>query len=356
MVNEHEDCPHGMMPAFCAVCRGDVARDGRSSPPTLEQLRRRFPTASSITPAVRKRANALRGAFLREHPVAHERDLDFRDKYARIFSKEGLRTADPADLRYFANNDRICNPGRMDAFNRAWDAAGDAEAASRVREVLEYLLYGDGDLEDRLTDLIDPASGRGFTGFREALLTKALCMVHPDRFLPIVKYTGKGGKLELAKWVLDLDLPRPSTTSWTIGRLIIWSNDLLLQAAGEGLGDDERVGEFLWWAKDRAGAPPTADGDAVLTFRDDDDAFLRWRAEHPFGWIVNADRQPKASYIVLHRVGGCGHLEDLSGELTWTSSYIKICSDDQFELMEHVRELTGGAPTHCLSCLDSEAL
>ncbi len=65
----------------------------------------------------------------------------------------------------------------------------------------------------------------------QALLTKVLCIAEPRRFLPIVKYTGAAGKKEIAETVFGLRLPEPEATSFTIGRLIIWSNDLLMNAA-----------------------------------------------------------------------------------------------------------------------------
>ena len=94
------------------------------------------------------------------------------------------------------------------------------------------------------------------TGFKEALLTKVLCMFEPSRFLPINKYTGAEGKKEIAEWVYGLQLPSPEQTAWTIGRLIIWSNDLLLELAGTGFMDTEHAAGFLWYAKDRV--PRTA--------------------------------------------------------------------------------------------------
>ena len=102
-------------------------------------------------------------------------------------------------------------------------------------------------MDDRLTDLIEARRGIGMKGFREALLTKVLCMVEPQRFIPILTYTSKAGKREYAKWVYDLDLPEPAAVSWTIGQLIFWSNDLLVELAGEGFEHAEHVGEFLWW-------------------------------------------------------------------------------------------------------------
>jgi hypothetical protein len=104
-------------------------------------------------------------------------------------------------------------------------------------------------IEDRLTNLIIGHRGLGFVGSREALDTKVLCMVGPNRFLPITSCTGNAGKREIAKWVYDLRLPDPEATSWTIGRLVFWSNGLLLELVGEGF-DTEHAAGFLRWAKD----------------------------------------------------------------------------------------------------------
>lgn len=87
-------------------------------------------------------------------------------------------------------------------------------------------------------------------GFRESLLTKVLCIVHPDRFLPILVYTGSAGKREIAEKVFGLRMPAPESVSWTPGRLSYWSNDLLRELAGDGFVDTVHVAEFLWWAKD----------------------------------------------------------------------------------------------------------
>ncbi|MFB7467698.1 hypothetical protein ACFCZ1_30110 [Streptomyces sp. NPDC056224] len=39
--------------------------------------------------------------------------------------------------------------------------------------------------------------------------------------------------------------------NWTRGRLILWSNDLLLDLAGEGFTNRQHAAAFLWWAKDQ---------------------------------------------------------------------------------------------------------
>jgi hypothetical protein len=90
------------------------------------------------------------------------------------------------------------------------------------------------------------------TGFKEALLTRALCVMYPDRFLTILKYTTEaGGKREIARMVYGLELPAPESVNWTRGRLILWSNDLLHALVGEGFANQQHAAAFLWWAKDQ---------------------------------------------------------------------------------------------------------
>ncbi|MFE5486499.1 hypothetical protein [Streptomyces sp. NPDC056527] len=65
--------------------------------------------------------------------------------------------------------------------------------------------------------------------------------------------TEAGGKCEIARMVYGLELPGPESVNWTLGRLILWSNDLLLDLAGEGFANRQHAAAFLWWAKDRLG-------------------------------------------------------------------------------------------------------
>ena len=69
--------------------------------------------------------------------------------------------------------------------------------------------------------------------------------MHPDRFLAIVTYDQKA---EMARAVYGLELPPQDRVAWTIGRLVVWSNDLLNELTGEGFADRPHAGAFLWWA------------------------------------------------------------------------------------------------------------
>ncbi len=247
----------GRIRVLCTSCghvwlRGEAKRVYRSAT-TIHDLRRQFPSPDDVLPEVRLRVEDLKQQFLVERPEARPEVLAFWSKYAQLFSEQGLGTADPQDLKDFANSNVGANPGNMSVFNTEWNTIGDAEAAARTADSIRYLLYGpEGTyLEDRLTQLIEGDRGLGMTGFREALLTKVLCVVYPERFLPIVKYTGVAGKKEIAERVFDLRLPDPESTSFTIGRLVIWSNDLLMELVGD-LGHNTQASQFLWWAKDQA--------------------------------------------------------------------------------------------------------
>lgn len=52
-----------------------------------------------------------------------------------------------------------------------------------------------------------------------------------------------------------LELPAPETVNWTLGRLILWSNDVLHALAGDGFATQQHSAAFLRWAKDQPDGP-----------------------------------------------------------------------------------------------------
>ncbi|GAA1538452.1 hypothetical protein [Kribbella lupini] len=196
-----------------------------------------------LDPVVVARAEVLKTEFLETvraepYPAVEE----YWAKYQEVFRGGGTAQ----DLKDFANSPVGGSPGNMSVFNRAWNEIGPATAETVVRESIDHLLSGPGELEDRLTELIRE---RGFPGFRETLLTKVLCVMYPDRFLTLLKYAGALGKQGVARQVWRLELP--NATRSTIGELIVESNDLLLALVGEGFGSAQHASSFLWWARDR---------------------------------------------------------------------------------------------------------
>jgi len=93
--------------------------------------------------------------------------------------------------------------------------------------------------------------------------------------------------------------------------------------------------------------------DGVVSFLDDDDGYLRWLEAHPDGYVVNSDRKPGASYVVLHRVE-CRSINPavLAGgaEKTWTIAYRKTCADGVGSLRQWVNDQVGDDAKACGRC------
>ena len=195
-----------------------------------------------------RRALDLKERFLREvQPEPDPKVAPYWAHYQEVFSAEVLPTADPDELKRFANDPTGVYSGIMTVFNNAWNA-DPAEGARLLRLVIDHLLRGPGELEERLTDLILGRVPYSMPGFKEALLTKVLCVTNPDRFLTIVTYDQKR---IMASAIYGLDLPPADAVTWTIGRLVVWSNDLLRDLTGDGFVDQQHSAHFLWWAKDQ---------------------------------------------------------------------------------------------------------
>ncbi|MFJ4790067.1 hypothetical protein [Streptomyces sp. NPDC088794] len=221
---------------------------------SFTDLKARFPKPEDLEPQWLERAARLKEQYLATKPGFDPEVAAYWARYQKIFSPDGLLTCDPRSLKDFANSDVGAHPGNQATFNSAWNAMGDTAAGESTRQTIEHLLYGPAEvpLEDRLQELLAGTRPFAMTGFKEALLTRVLCVVQPDRFLSILKYTTQaGGKREIARMVYGLELPAPESVNWTLGRLILWSNDLLHSLVGEGFANQQHSAAFLWWAKDQ---------------------------------------------------------------------------------------------------------
>ncbi|HET6394797.1 MAG TPA: hypothetical protein VFG13_18360 [Blastococcus sp.] len=244
----------------CAECghewlRGEARRDpGRPAVQTINSLHAAFPTTLDVRPDVRERVALLASEFRIDHRGPATEAADQLARYQELFSRDGLPGASPDDLLEFATTDVVANAGNMSGLTRAWKTQGADKAAQKVRDSIEFLLHGPESLrvEDRLTQLID-GKKVGFPSFnKEPLLTKVLCVSDPARFLPILRYSAPtDGKKEIVKLVFELDLPPAEKVGWTVGRLSVWSNDLLRSLIGNDIPDLRQATTFLHWAKTR---------------------------------------------------------------------------------------------------------
>ena len=244
----------------CAACgnewlRGEARRDpSRPAVQTSDSLHAAFPTPLDVRPDVRERVALLASEFRIDHRGPATDAADQLARFQELFSPEGLPGASPDDLLEFATTDVVASAGNMSGLTRAWKTQGADKAAQKVRDSIEFLLYGPDSLrlEDRLTQLID-GKKVGFPSFnKEPLLTKVLCVAEPERFLPVLRYSAPtDGKKEIVKLVFELDLPPAEKVAWTIGRLSVWSNDLLRSLVGNDIADLQQATKFLAWAKTR---------------------------------------------------------------------------------------------------------
>ena len=84
-------------------------------------------------------------------------------------------------------------------------------------------------------------------------------------------------------------------------------------------------------------------------FVNDDDGYLRWLSENPDGFVVNSNRDPVSSYLILHRAS-CKWI-NTSARTNWTTTgYIKTCSNDLTALTDWAAREVGGSLKPCKSC------
>jgi len=91
-------------------------------------------------------------------------------------------------------------------------------------------------------------------GFKESLLTRVLCIVYPeDSSRSCSSRPGMPASARSLARCGASNFPTQGRTHMTIGRLAVWSNDLILGLVGaEDFKTQQHAAAFLWWAKDQA--------------------------------------------------------------------------------------------------------
>lgn len=101
------------------------------------------------------------------------------------------------------------------------------------------------------------------------------------------------------------------------------------------------------------GADPSAElpGSAhIVLFRDMDEDYRKWVGTHPGGYILNCERQPRPSYLMLHRTS-CGWIKrPIDNGDRLTAAYIKVCSDGQASLRQWAKQAMDGDARSCGLC------
>ncbi|WP_291081554.1 hypothetical protein [Dietzia sp. UBA5065] len=213
---------------FCEECsnlvhtRAPVVTAPRRIPRPAATVRGELPGPSDADAGRVAEVEAVKIQFLARPRDSGSKVAGYLEGYQQVFSSVGLAACAPGVLKDFANSNIGCNPGNMSVFNSAWNELGEREAAERVREVIDYLLRGEGlDLEDRFSALVNGSASVEMKGFKEALLTRVLWVDDPGRFVPLLTYTGNAGKKEIARSIWGLRLPDPDSVDWSLGRLSV---------------------------------------------------------------------------------------------------------------------------------------
>jgi hypothetical protein len=266
-------------------------------------------------------------------------------------------------------------------------AAGAATSVFRLGAMVDLASLPDKALEDT-TDEERQAVARvigsiaSWRGFGASLATKTLHKKRP-RLIPVLdnqaifgaymnqRWPGKPSSKDTVKnvpaikealdWIAH-DLIRPENKS-------TWPQ---LQALEPNRSRIELF-DMIWWiyfrqvepfgqpGRSPLSAPPAqwADpetsaeglGQDVLIFRGDDEPYLRWISEHTNGYVVNADRNPRPSYLKLHQAD-CPRVSGEAAPGTYTErAYIKICSDSRSALERWARDKVGGELGNRCACL-----
>lgn len=87
----------------------------------------------------------------------------------------------------------------------------------------------------------------------------------------------------------------------------------------------------------------------MVQFEDDDKGYLHWLADHPDGYVVNCERSPKPTYLMLHRAT-CRDISTSVRTNYTTTGYMKVCALDRSELERWAPDKAGGQLQPCRHC------
>lgn len=96
--------------------------------------------------------------------------------------------------------------------------------------------------------------------------------------------------------------------------------------------------------------PTSDDGSMTEEFRDKDENYLGWLVAHPSGYVLNCLRSRARSGLKLHR-SACSTIRGTPARgVTWTGTYIKVCSDSVSALQAWSSTQIGLEAPPCGTC------
>ena len=214
------------------------------------------------------------------------RNLEMRKRFAAMLASESLEpeTFDISLFRQFTVR-HYGGPGNQSRLLAYLKESGEA-GLRRLVDAFRHLLYGEGSVEQRLTDLLEDATWK-VPGLGEALAVKALAVTDPARFMPLfVFWSGGGhGKRDFMR-IPALELPPFDESGLTRGQKAVQSNDRLRDALAPYLGADTyAMSWFLWWLDVRERAAKGAAAPGILLEAKEDLGELATRLMLPKDWL-----------------------------------------------------------------------
>jgi hypothetical protein len=92
-------------------------------------------------------------------------------------------------------------------------------------------------------------------------------------------------------------------------------------------------------------------GNLIEIFQDNDQGYLKWLEDNPKGYVLNCDRVPVASYLILHQAN-CSTINGMpTADSSWTRDYIKVCSRSRLALISWANSKTKGTTQFCEHCM-----
>jgi hypothetical protein len=194
------------------------------------------------------------------------RDVQQREAWARLLSKEALGHLSPEDFRPVFQLGVLGSAGSVVRLNRFLMEASETDLG-RLRATLRDVLHGEGSVEQRLDRALDKDSPAHVHGLSEGVLMKCLALAQPERFLGIHLSEGDHGK---ARMMEMLGLP-PLPASVSPGTRAVRSNDALREALSlhmpaAGLPATQAMRRFLYWLKARLDQQPPQELDPTERF------------------------------------------------------------------------------------------
>lgn len=89
-----------------------------------------------------------------------------------------------------------------------------------------------------------------------------------------------------------------------------------------------------------------------MRFIDDDFGYLQWLRDRPGTFVLEAERAPRRSFVVVHR-SDCPVVSGPNHTGGWTTRIIKVCASTLEEINSWCQDSVGAHATHCQRCRPS---